>query len=126
MNRFAPFVIMDRIALELVNALLPPEVWKNRHILSNVRNIKTRKSLWVPSPEGAEAGDEKTVDFGLSPKGCPGQKAGRKAALSVVISSVTGVSFHPDKSRLASRSRDGHVKVWDWKAESELLTLPLP
>jgi WD40 repeat protein len=34
------------------------------------------------------------------------------------------VSFHPDGSRLVSCSFDGQVKVWDWKAGVELLTLP--
>src|SRR6185369_15129728 len=30
--------------------------------------------------------------------------------------SVSGVTFHPDGSRLVSCSLDGRVKVWDWRA----------
>jgi len=36
------------------------------------------------------------------------------------------VSFSPDGRRLVSSSFDGQVKVWDWTAGAELLTLPLP
>jgi WD40 repeat protein len=39
---------------------------------------------------------------------------------------VSGVSFHPDGRRLVSAGKDGLVKVWDWKAGVELLTLPAP
>lgn len=39
---------------------------------------------------------------------------------------VKGVSFHPDGSRLVSCGVDGQVKVWDWRAGVELLTLPVP
>ncbi len=40
--------------------------------------------------------------------------------------SVSGVSFSSDASRLVSCGFDGQIKVWDWKAGVELLTLPIP
>ena len=39
---------------------------------------------------------------------------------------VSGVSFHANGSRLVSSSYDGRVKVWDWRAGVDLLTLPPP
>ena len=36
------------------------------------------------------------------------------------------MSFHPDGRRLVSCGFDGRVKVWDWRAGMDLLTLTPP
>jgi WD40 repeat protein len=53
--------------------------------------------------------------------------AGRvRSSLRGHAAAVSGVSFHPDGSRLVSSGFDGQVKLWDWRTGVEMLTLPAP